>query len=343
MGEPERALEAFGVEAEGVTEIPTGLINRSFAVDAGRVHYVLQRVSPIFERGIHDNIRAVTEHLAARGFVAPRLLPTRDGALYARLDDDACWRLLTRVDGVGFDVCVSPTQACSAGALVGRFHAALVDFEAPLQPVGIPLHETETHLARLRDAVREGEGHPLHADIAALAEVIDTAIGDTEPPSDLPRRVVHGDLKFNNVLFAGAEGADAERAVALIDLDTLSRLPLWAELGDAWRSWCNRAGEDEPEAEFDVELFRGAAEGWLAEAPPLDSRELASLVLGPERIALELASRFAADALRESYFGWDPQRFESRGRHNRVRAAGQLDLYRQLRASRPVRTRILGL
>ncbi len=339
--EPERALEAFGVAAGRIGEIPTGLINRSFAVQAGDVHYVLQRVSPIFERGIHENIRAVAAHLAARGVPAPRLVPTLDGALYAQLDDDACWRLLTRVEGVGFDVCATPAQARSAGALVGRFHAALADFSVPLHPVGIPLHETETHMARLGEAVREGEGHALHADVSRLADAILSAVGETEPPADLPQRVVHGDLKFNNVLFAGAEGAAAERAVALIDFDTLSRLPLWAELGDAWRSWCNRAGEDEPAAELDADLFRGAAEGWLSEAPAIDARERLSLVVGPERIALELAARFAADALRESYFGWDPGRFESRGLHNLVRATGQLDLYRQLRASRPLRSRIL--
>jgi Ser/Thr protein kinase RdoA (MazF antagonist) len=226
---------------------------------------------------------------------------------------------------------------------VGRFHAALTDFDTPLQPVGIPLHETDTHIARLREAVRDASEHALHAEVVAIADAIDAVIDDTASPEGLPSRVIHGDLKFNNILFAGSEGADAARAVAIIDLDTLSRLPLWAELGDAWRSWCNRAGEDQPEAAFDIALFRAAAEGWLEEAPPIDTRERTSLVLGPERIALELASRFAADALRESYFGWDPERFETRGHHNHVRARGQLDLYRQLRAARPVRTRILGL
>ena len=50
-------------------------------------------------------------------------------------------------------------------------------------------------------------------------------------------------------------------------------------------------------------------------------------------MALELAVRFAADALRESYFGWDAERFESCGHHNLVRARGQLDVARQARAA----------
>ena len=43
-------------------------------------------------------------------------------------------------------------------------------------------------------------------------------------------------------------------------------------------------------------------------------------------IALELAARFAADALQESYFGWNAARFGSVSEHNQVRAAGQLRL-----------------
>ena len=43
-------------------------------------------------------------------------------------------------------------------------------------------------------------------------------------------------------------------------------------------------------------------------------------------ITLELAARFAADALREDYFGWDAARFGSASEHNEVRAAGQLRL-----------------
>ena len=47
-------------------------------------------------------------------------------------------------------------------------------------------------------------------------------------------------------------------------------------------------------------------------------------------IMLELAARFCADALTESYFAWNPNKFSSRSQHNRVRAEGQLAVYRSL-------------
>ncbi len=69
--------------------------------------------------------------------------------------------------------------------------------------------------------------------------------------------------------------------------------------------------------------------------------ERESLALGLERIALELAARFATDALEERYFAWDPARFASRGEHDLLRARGQLSLYRQARETRVERLRVL--
>ena len=125
------------------------------------------------------------------------------------------------------------------------------------------------------------------------------------------------------------EGA---RAVALIDLDTLGRGTLDAELGDAFRSWCNPASEDATDAVFDLALFdagvRGYAEGARGDATPDEVRSIAP---GVDRICLELAARFAADALSESYFGWDATRFATRGEHNLLRARGQAALARAVR------------
>ena len=338
----ERALDAFGLAGSRVASLAGGLIHESLSVRAGAVERVLQRISPIFAPGIHENIRAVTEHLHAKGFCTLRLLPTSTGKLFAELEDGSRWRLLSRVPGVSFDICASPAQARAASALVARFHSALDDLDHAVRPLGISLHDTQVHLLELRAALDAHREHRLYDAVAALAEEILRATDDLEPDDGLPRRIAHGDLKFNNVLFAGTSGAELCQALSLIDLDTVSRLPLCAELGDAWRSWCNRRGEDDAEAEFDLELFRGAAEGYLgALSIELSADERASLAHGLEWISLELAARFATDALRESYFGFDPARFATSGDHNLTRARGQLSLYRQARAERASVIRIL--
>ncbi len=150
-------------------------------------------------------------------------------------------------------------------------------------------------------------------------------------------------LKFNNILFAGRQPPDDTRAVCLIDLDTCGPQSLAYELGDAWRSWCNRAGEDDVDARLDLDVFRASLDGYLAGlGRPLAADERSGLLLGVEWISLELAARFAADALAESYFGWDATRFPGRGEHNLVRARGQWSLHQALLASRAARAALLA-
>ena len=335
-----RALAAYPglTPSAAVSPLAGGLIHQSFSVSEGGVEYVLQRVNPIFRSEIHDNIAAVTEHLASKGLPTLRLILTADGHHCANLGAGGLWRLMTRVPGRVFETCQSSEQARSAGGLVAAFHSALDDLEHELQPLGFPFHDTAAHFADLEAAVVRHLDHPLRESVAKIAAEIAAASQEFADPKPLRRRVVHGDLKFSNILFSEGRAA----ATSLIDLDTLCRLPLAVELGDAWRSWCNRAGEDNPEADLDLEVFRAAAEGYLERLEiELEPDERRSLVLGLEHISLELSARFAADALEESYFGWDPARFASAGEHNLTRARGQLSLYRQARETRRLRSQIL--
>jgi hypothetical protein len=131
------------------------------------------------------------------------------------------------------------------------------------------------------------------------------------------------------------------RAVCLIDLDTLSSMPLALELGDAMRSWCNRGGEDGGEVDIDLEIFAAAIRGYRSTAHFATRTELASIAPGTLRICLELAARFGADAYHEAYFGWDPAVAPGRGEHNLLRARGQLALARAVERRMPELERIV--
>jgi aminoglycoside phosphotransferase (APT) family kinase protein len=184
--------------------------------------------------------------------------------------------------------------------------------------------------------------HRLAADVGPLAREIAAAAAALPPLPALAPRVCHGDLKFNNILFADHEPPASERAVCLIDLDTVGPLSLAYELGDAWRSWCNPAGENVAEARLDLEIMGASIEGYRdGWGGALDADTRRALVLGVEWVSLELSARFAADALLESYFGWDASRFKTRGDHNLLRARGQWSLHGQLVASRAERTAIV--
>ncbi|MEQ1802767.1 MAG: aminoglycoside phosphotransferase family protein [Gammaproteobacteria bacterium] len=323
---PESVLSAWNLQGSAVSPLGSGLINRTWLVSAGSGRYVLQQVNPIFPGAINDDIQVVTAHLRARGLVAPELLRTTDGRLW--LDDPGgAFRLMTHVDGVSHDRLGSPDEAREAGQLLAHFHRALSDLRHEFRNQRLGVHDTPRHLTVLRQALVDHATHPDMAAIRPLADQILELSGALPRLPALPDRIVHGDPKINNLLFDPATG----RALCFIDLDTLGRMPLHLELGDAFRSWCNPKGEDSPRSAFDLNLFSAAVEGYAAGAAGwITPEEQGAIVAGTLTIYVELAARFCADALRESYFGWDATKFPSRSAHNQVRAASQVTAARAL-------------
>jgi Ser/Thr protein kinase RdoA (MazF antagonist) len=319
---PAAVLDAWSLAGARVTAVDGGLINSTF-IAAGRDRtLVLQRVHPVFAPAVHDDIEAVTAHVVAAGLETPRLVRTRDGALYANAGGEV-WRALTFLDGVTVHKCAGPAWAEAGFSAIAAFHRAVADLDHEFRFVRAGVHDTAAHLAKLR-AVGDAAG-PLGRDILAAA-------GELPPLPALPRRVTHGDLKISNVLFhAGAP----PRARCLIDLDTVGRQSMAYELGDALRSWCNPAGEDVDAPAIDGAVFAAAIRGYASAGARILSRvEIDALVPGAETVCIELAARFCVDAVEDRYFGWDPARFASRREHNLVRARGQLALGLSVRSAR---------
>lgn len=310
-----------------------GLINATWSVDlrsSGKLNdsgpglpvAVLQRLNTqIFSPNVHYDIEAVTAHLEGRGFCTPRLRRTREGTLWHTASTGEVWRVLSWVGDRTIDKLTDPQLARSAGRLVAQFHQATVDFGGKFRSSRGTFHDTELRMTELEEALAQEVQHRHHSAVSELARDILAMLPQCGGISGLPSRVIHGDLKISNLRFSG------DTAVALVDLDTLGRGTLDAELGDALRSWCNPAREEEPEVRFDLDLFESALTGYAegGAAQWINPEEREAIVPGVLRITLELASRFAADALRERYFGWDPA-FGSRGDHNLCRARGQLAL-----------------
>lgn len=325
-----RAAFAIGSDAT-VSAIEIGLINRTYRVVRPQREpraIVLQRLHRIFRGEVNRDFEAITAHLATKGVTTPRLVPTIDGALWLDTSDGA-WRAQTFLEGRVVSVVSEPAIARAAGAAAGRFHVAVADLQHTFHFMREGAHDTARHLATLRAKLAAHAEHARHALIFPVAEQI---LAHALPPiPELPLRIIHGDLKLSNVLFDDT----LHEAVALLDLDTLAHGTIAVELGDALRSWANPAGENAENAKVDLAIVKAALEGYAAAAGALlNDAEKQAIPAGLETIALELASRFCTDALEERYFGWDAQRYASRGEHNLVRARSQLALAQSVRESR---------
>ena len=316
-------LQAFGLGGGKPTPFDSGLINRSWRIDMPNGdRFVLQRINPIFPASINDDIDAVTRHLRNKGMCTPLIVPTRAGEP-ALIRGKEVWRALTYIPGVTRDELDNPRQAFRAGALLGRFHSAVSDLDHTFSNPRLGVHDTAAHLKKLQRALASHGDHPQYDRIAPIAERILELAGRLPKLPLGNERVVHGDPKISNFIF----DPDTDEAVALVDLDTVASMPVILELGDALRSWCNPLGEDCHETVFSVPIFEAALSGYAREARDLlTDEERAALPAATLTIALELSARFAADALIESYFGWDSNRFRSASEHNQLRATGQLGL-----------------
>jgi Ser/Thr protein kinase RdoA (MazF antagonist) len=321
-----RAAGAWDFGAVEIEAVEIGNINLTFVVLTTSGRYVLQRLNPIFAPEVHHDIDAVTGALAAAGVLTPRLVPTAAGNLWWTGGDGHAWRLQTYVEGVNHSRLTSTELAGSAGELLARFHAALADFDYTFRSRRLGVHDTPAHVAGLRVAIGAGAGHPAFALAAGIGREILERLDALPPLDDLPQRIVHGDPKINNIMFD-----DRGRALCFIDLDTVGRMPVPVELGDAFRSWCNPGGEGQGAARFALDYCAAALHAYAGHMRGvLTPAEVAAIPTAVETITLELAARFCRDALEESYFAWDRSRYAAAWEHHIARAESQLHLARAI-------------
>ena len=138
------------------------------------------------------------------------------------------------------------------------FHHALNGLDYEFRNIRPGVHDTQRYLRILKQALQQRQEHPRYKDIKPLAiDILEHAKNLPGLPNTKLRKV-HGDPKINNFLF----DANTSKGVCMLDFDTLSNMPIMLELGDAMRSWCNPAGEDETGTFFSLEQFCSALEGY---------------------------------------------------------------------------------
>lgn len=325
-GPPAEILAAYNLNDVVSERISAGHINQTWRVSGANGSFALQRLNDIFDPSLHQDIAALVPQVLAAGLQSPALVETAQGALFVQRDDGV-WRLLTWIDGSSPLRAEDPARCAAAGLHLGRFHAALWGLEHEFHFQRLGVHDTRAHLHKLETAL---SAHPTHAhidDVAPLAEAIFRQADGLDLDQALPSRLVHGDPKISNFVF----DRDTGEALCLVDLDTLTHMPLALELGDAFRSWGNPLGEEQG-AHFLPKHFAAGFSTYLrglSERGPSHAEVAAELRPLPQsiaRICLELAARFAADALNESYFAWDRQRFARAAAHNLLRTRAQLGL-----------------
>ena len=315
-------LAAYSIEPVQVQPVDTGLINRTYRVkDADGRDYILQAVNRMFPAEVNLDIDVVTRHLEKSGLLTPRLLPDRRGMVYYQ-EGGQVWRLFNHISGNIHQRLQQPELAGAAGAMLGRMHAALALLDYELQTSRPGAHHTAGHTLHLKNTLENSTRHKRYKAIKPLGETILKQLEQLPPLPDVVERLVHGDPKISNFIFT----SDDREVKCMVDFDTLNKMPVYLELGDALRSWCNPAGEDTIDGYFSLAHCRAALDSYARHCGDLLTRqEWLAIAPATLTIYLELASRFCADAFNENYFAWDASSFNSHSEHSEIRARGQLN------------------
>ncbi|MCX6271275.1 MAG: aminoglycoside phosphotransferase family protein [Bacteroidetes bacterium] len=332
-------LSQFVDDAEGTTFTPVsnGHIHETYLCDNHK-KYVLQKVNnQVFPDipALMKNISRVTLHLKDKGMdyalQIPSVIPDKKGVPYIIDEQGNYWRLFSYIhESQAYNKPATTDMAAEGGRAFGLFLKALSDLDPGELIVTLPC---------FHDVNQRWENY-LHAREKAPPEKFKEAKEETDlaeahytgmnkyfsiiSDGSVPLRVTHNDTKFNNILFDSHQ-----QAVSVIDLDTvMSGLALF-DFGDAIRTLCNTADEDERDTcrvHFDMRLFDSFSKGYLSACGTiLTTEEIRHLAFSPLYITYLQGLRFLTDHFdgdkyyRVGYFG-----------HNLVRAAVQFMLLRQM-------------
>lgn len=305
--------------------------------------YIIQRLNnKVFKNipELQNNIERVTVHLRNKLKQIPgsdikreclQLIPARDGKSWIQDKEGCYWRMYVYIpDHRTYDVVDNTDLAFEGGKATGRFQAMLSDMP------GGPLFETipffhdierrlDTFIATVRkDPVgRAGEVKEEIKMVLDRAEEMKTILR-LGREGKIPLRITHNDTKFNNILLD-----HNNKALCIIDLDTVMPGYVHYDFGDAIRTATNSAAEDEHDLSkvfMKIDLFTAYAEGYLSEAAEtLNEVEKEYLAFAPKLITYTMAVRFLTD-----YIDGDNYYKIHHEHHNIQRARAQLKLVRSM-------------
>ena len=280
-------LQEFNLQGSQFTATPltAGLINDTYLVtDGSEQQYILQKINlQVFPNAamLMDNINHALPLLHAENYARITFLTTRTGANFLIQQTDI-WRMMTYIsDSTTYNTTTNSTIAFEAGRIIGLFHKLLEKADIQLFKDTLPkFHNLHHRIQEFEDALCTANSQ--NSSVAAVAiEKARHFIKELQEIDNekLPVRICHNDTKLNNILFSKS----TEKALCLIDLDTIMKGYFHYDFGDAIRTIVNTAPEDEQNHDlitFEKTLFESFVDGLASNGQILTLEEKNSLALG---------------------------------------------------------------
>lgn len=322
-------LKNFKIDGEVFSIVPcgSGRMNKTFKVlvngESGTSEYILQRINTdtfTNPERLMRNIELVTNfaktHSTDNSVKVLNIVKTNNNKNFYK-NSGGAFRVYDFVpNSVTYNSCIeNPSLFYESGKIFGAFQSLLRDFDASQLIETIPnFHNTKLRYEALQKAI-EGASPERLRDAKEVIEFyksfgetsgrnLNNLIVDQVENGLLPVRVTHNDTKLNNVAF----DVSSNKAVAVLDLDTVMPGPVCYDFGDAIRFGCNSHDEESTDfknIKFNCDLFKTYTQGYISQAHTfLTKPEVDSLVDGALVMTYEVGLRFLTDFLNnDTYFG----------------------------------------
>jgi Ser/Thr protein kinase RdoA (MazF antagonist) len=329
-------IEKFRLSANAKIEpFGTGLINYTWKVSDGEATFILQRINTnVFKNPaeIAANIDFIADYLTTHypdyQFVAPIL--TSEGKTMFQ-NEEGYYRMFPFVENShSKDVVETAAQAYEAARQFGKFTRLLANFDLSQLNTTIPqFHDLTLRYQQFLSACANGNpqriafAKNLIEKLLVKAHLVDNyqKIVDN---SDFKLRVMHHDTKISNVLFD-----KNDKALCVIDLDTLMPGYFISDLGDMMRTYLSPVSEEEGDfskIEVRQAFYNAIIEGYYSEMKDILTKvEKEHLDYAGQFMVYMQALRFLTDYLNDDvYYG---ARYPEQ---NVVRAENQIVLLERL-------------
>jgi len=323
----------------GLKPIGTGNINDTYRLDfeaAGEQRVALiQRLNHlVFKQPeiVMHNMIQVCQYLEGQDYPyqIARPLPGLDGLFLQKDEAGNYWRAFSFIENsFAPEGTTDPHIAYEAARAYGAFARALRDFPAYTLGETIPgFHDTDRRWEAFLQVLAQdpvGRVAKSQSEIKAMfaAKPVFDKISLLKSSGELPLRIAHNDTKAGNVLF----DSSSQKAMAVIDLDTVMPGTLLSDFGDMVRTFVPDCSEDSAQnPSLRTEVLDALKRGFLEETDRfLTKTERENLMLGAAWMVGEQALRFLTD-----WLAGDVYYKIASPEHNLVRAQNQLAIFRTM-------------
>lgn len=294
--------------------IGQGNINDTFLVRNERGSFILQRINcAVFPNpaSVAENSALVSAHICktqnkTRVAAFPQVLTTSSGQNFYKDNQGSIWRAQKYIENTtSYERVENSRQALEIGKCLGRFHKMVQDLPPEALTKTLPgFHNLPKYLSKFNGAWSAFSGQS-SGELQFCLDCINenksfiSFFEDAVQRGDLRLAVAHGDPKISNVLF----DKKSERALTLIDLDTVGPGLILQDLGDCLRSCCCRTGENAYDAVAECEpVFAAKVVAGYMEEKDLSAFEHEHLYRALHLISFELGVRFLTDYLEGNHY-----------------------------------------